>query len=99
MLGSCRRYRIHERHHVVEEAVGLARIDQGQDVGVLELRREANFTQEPISAQDGSELGTQHLERDRAVVLPVAGEIDRRHPAVAELALDRVAVGERCFEV
>ena len=42
-----------------------------------------------------SQLGVQHLERDRPVVLQVAGEVDRGHAAAAELALDAVAVAER----
>ena len=45
--------------------------------------------------REAAELGVQHLERDRPVVAQVAGEVDRRHAAAAELALDRVAAGER----
>ena len=37
----------------------------------------------------------QHLDRDRTIVLQIAREIDRRHSTSPELALDRVAVGER----
>jgi hypothetical protein len=33
----------------------------------------------------------EHLESDRPIVAQVAGEVDRGHPAAAELALDRVA--------
>ena len=43
----------------------------------------------------GGELGPEDLERDRAIVLEVAGEVDRGHAAAAELALDRVAVAKR----
>ena len=35
--------------------------------------------------------GLEHLERDVAVVLEVAGEVDRGHAAGADLALDLVA--------
>ena len=50
--------------------------------------------QEPLGAEHGGELGLQHLDRDLAVVPEVLGEVDRRHAARAELALDAVAVGE-----
>jgi len=41
----------------------------------------------------------EDLEGDKTVVLQVTGEIDRRHPAAAELALDRVAAGEGGLQV
>ena len=41
-----------------------------------------------------AELGTQHLERDLAVVLRSCGQVHRGHPALAELALDPVAVSQ-----
>ncbi len=83
-----------ERHHVVKEAIGLARIDERQDVRVLELRGEADLAQKPLGAEHRGELGPEHLEGDEPVVLEVCGEIDRGHPAAAELALDRVAARE-----
>ena len=43
---------------------------------------------------DGGELGAQDLERDRAVVPEVVGEVDRGHAAASELALEAVAVGQ-----
>ena len=41
----------------------------------------------------------QHLERDRAVVLEVGRQHDARHAAAAEIAVERVAVGERGLEL
>ena len=41
----------------------------------------------------------QHLERDRPVVPEVAGEVDRGHPAAAELALEHVALAEGLAEL
>ena len=40
------------------------------------------------------ELGPEDLHGHQASVLRVVGEIDRRHPAPAELALDGIAGGE-----
>jgi hypothetical protein len=44
--------------------------------------------------QIGGELRVEDLQRDRAVVPEVIGQIDRRHAAPAELALDPVTVAE-----
>ena len=45
-------------------------------------------------AEDGGQLGPEHLERHLAVVAHVVGEVDRGHAALAHLALEAVAVGE-----
>ncbi len=88
------RLALDERHDVVRRAVDLAGIDQPQDVGVLQVGDGLDLTQEPLGADDGRELGAQHLDGDLAVVLEVVGEVDGGHAALAELALDRVAVGQ-----
>jgi len=85
-------------HHVIEEPVRFPGIDECENVRVLELCREADLSQKPLGAEHGGKLGPQHLERDRAVVLEISGEVDRGHAAAAKLALDRVAVGERCLQ-
>ena len=54
--------------------------------------------EEALAADDGGELGVQDLDGDLAVVLEVLGEVDRGHAALAELALEAVAVTERCGE-
>jgi len=54
---------------------------------VVEPGADADLLEEPLSAERCGELGAQHLERHVAVVLQVPGEIDRGHPAGAELAL------------
>jgi len=52
------------------------------------------FLHEPLGAEDGGELGPEDLDGDLAVVLEVLGQVDRGHAAAANLALDRVVVGE-----
>ena len=47
----------------------------------------------------GGQLGVQHLEGDRPVVPEVLREVDRRHAAAPELALDRVAAGQRALQL
>ena len=62
---------------------------------MLERRHHPDLRQEALGAQRHGQLGLEHLERHVPVVLEVAGEIDGGHPALAELALDPVAVAER----
>ena len=61
---------------------------------MLEIRRDANLGEEPIGPELRAELGVEHLERDASVVAQVAREVDRRHSAGADLALDLVAPRE-----
>ena len=85
------------RHHVVEQPLRASRIEQRQNVRMLKIRGELYLLQEAIGAEYGGEFGMQQLDRDFAMVLDVFGEVDRRHSARAELALDPVTVGEmRC---
>ena len=62
---------------------------------MLEPGTEPDLPEEARRTQRGGELGMHDLERDRAVVLQVVGEPDRGHAAAAELAVERVAVGQR----
>src|SRR5207249_3557606 len=83
------------RHNVIEKAICLPRIDQCQDMRMLELCRETDLAQEPLGAEDGGKLRAEHLERDGAVVLEILGEVHRGHPTATELALDSVMVRQR----
>ena len=65
---------------------------------MLQAGCELDLAQEPLGAQRARELGVEHLEGHRAVVLEIAGEVDGGHAAAAELALDAVAVTERVGE-
>ena len=84
-----------QRQHIVEEAAGHTGVDEREDVRVVEPGGDLDLGQEPFVAEDGAELGAEDLEGDLAVVLEVGGEVDRGHPAGAELALDAVAVFQR----
>ncbi len=59
-----------------------------------EMRRDLDLTEESLGTYGRCKLRAQHLERDGAVVLQVAGEIDRGHPAAPEFTPDRVTAGE-----
>jgi hypothetical protein len=61
-------------------------------VRMRELGGGLDLAQEAVGAQRNRQLGTEDLDGDRPVMLEIAGEIDRGHPALAQLALDGVAV-------
>ena len=92
------RLAVDERHDVEQVAVGLARVEQRQDVRVLEVGGELDLGQEALGADHGGELGAQHLERDAAVVADVLGEIDGRHAAGADLTVQAIAVRQGGLE-
>jgi hypothetical protein len=86
------------RHHVVQQPVGLPRVEEWQDVRVLQPRGGADLGEEPLAAERGTEVGVEHLDGDVALVAEIVREIDRGHPARAELALNAVAVSETAGE-
>ena len=51
--------------------------------------------QESFAAKGNRDFRTQGLQRDKALVLDVARQIDQRHPPAAQLLIDDVAIGER----
>jgi hypothetical protein len=82
-------------HHVEQEPLGRARVVQRQDVTVLQVGGDLDLLEEPLGADHGGQFRPQHLERDLAVVLDVVRQVHRRHAALAQLALDDVAIGDR----
>jgi hypothetical protein len=88
------RFPLHVGHHVEEEPVGLAGVEERQDVWVDEPGRDFDFADKPIRAERCGELGAQDLDRDLTRMLEVAGEVDSRHSALAEFPLDGVTIGE-----
>src|SRR6185437_14957255 len=82
------------RHDVVERAARDARIVERQDMWVAEPRGDPDLAEEPLGTERAGELGLQDLDGDATLVLQVLSQIDRCHPAAAELVLDRVAPGQ-----
>ena len=89
------RLALDERHDVVQETGDRTRIVQRQDVGMLQPRGDLDLPEEALGSQGRGELGVEHLDRHGTVMLHVLGQEDGGHPTAAELALNRVAVGER----
>ncbi len=85
-------------HHVEEEAVGLTGVEEGKDVGVLQVRGGLDLGEEALGADDRGQFGLEDLDGDLSVVLDVLGQVHRGHAAFAELPLDPVAIGQRGFQ-
>ncbi len=85
---------VDEGHHVIEEPIGGAGIEEREDVRVLETRRGLDLLHEALGAQHRGQLWLQHLERDPAIVLEILRQVDGRHAARAEMTLDPVGARE-----
>ncbi len=83
-----------ERHHIEQKAVGLARIEESQNMRMLEVRRGLDLGQEALRPDDRRKLRAQHLQGDPAVMPDVMRQVDGGHAAGPDLALDRVPAGE-----
>ena len=57
-----------------------------------------DLAEEPLGPDGYGELGPEHLDGNRAAVLQVPGEENERHPSLAQLPFDRVALGEGSLE-
>ena len=88
-----------ERHDVEDGAVGRPRVEQRQDVRMLQVRRRLDLAQEPLGADARRRAPARStLIATWRSCLRSCGEVDGGHAAGAELALDAVAVGETCTE-
>ena len=87
------RHTLHVRHDIVEEPVGLTRVEERQDVGMLQLSGDLDLAVKPLGAKRRRKLRPEHFHRHIAVVLEVAGQGDRGHAASAHLFPDGIAVG------
>ncbi len=92
------RLAVDERHDVIEERIGLSRIEEREDVRVLEVGGRLDLLHESLGPEHRREFGPQHFDGDLAVVLQVVGEVDVRHAARTQLFSDGIAVGEGGFE-
>ena len=90
------RFALDIRHHVVRPAAQLAvadqsRVDQTQDVRMLQVRGDFDFVEESIRAQRRGDLGVENLDGDFAFVFLVVREEHGCHSATTQLTFDRVA--------
>ena len=66
----------------------------GRMLGCRSARGGPDLPEKPLRAECVPKLGAEHLDGDGSVVLAIAGQVHRRDPALPQLALDGVAVGE-----
>jgi hypothetical protein len=85
-------------HDVVEEAVGLTRVEEGKDVGMLQVGGDLHLLEEALRPHGGGQLGTKHLEGHLAVVLEVSGQVDGGHAARPDLPLDGIPIPQGLAE-
>ncbi len=61
---------------------------------MLQTSGDPDLALESLGAERGGQVRAEHLEGDEAIVAEVPGEVDRRHAAAAELALEEIAVAQ-----
>jgi hypothetical protein len=88
------RLALHEGEHMIEQAARFARVEQREDVRMLERGLDAQLAEEPVGPYRCGELGMKDLERHAALVLDVASEVDGRGATASELSFQLVASGE-----
>ena len=86
-------------HDGVEETSRLAGVQQRHDVGVLELGRDPDLAEESLGADRRGDVRVEHLDRDSALVAPIVREVDVRHAAPTQLAVDDVAFTENLLDL
>ncbi len=85
----------HVGHGEPEQPGGRpAGVMDGEDVRVLELGDELDFSAEALRSKRRGEVGVEHLHGDSPMVLGVEREKYRGHATAPELTLERVRVAE-----
>jgi len=88
------RLAVYVRHHIEELSFHLPRIEQREDVRVLQGCRDVNLGEKTICAEDRRELWVNNFDGDLAAMPHILRQIHGGHSAPTELALDTVAVAE-----
>jgi hypothetical protein len=83
---------LNERHDVEQDVADGSGIVEREDVRMMQVRRDLDLAQESLGADTRRELRAEHFRCDLAVMPDVSREIDGRHPSLAELSLDEVAI-------
>ena len=64
-------------------------------MGVLQLCGDPDLAEKTLAADRRGKLRPEHLDRDLPLMPDVLRQVHRRHPALAQLALERVPVRKR----
>ena len=87
-----------EGHHIVEKTTRFTRIEDWQNVGMLQVGSDLDFPHEPLWSDCGRQRAMEDLDRNLSVMLAVDREVNSGHSAVPQFALDWVDRGERALE-
>ena len=66
---------------------------------MLETGGDLNFPEESVWSQADREVWVEDLERNRAAVPKILGQVDRGHAASTEFPVESVASGQRGLEL
>jgi len=66
---------------------------------MLQLRCNANFGEKPLGPNNRAEVRVQDLQRHAPIMARVTCQLDGRHAATTNLALDLVPASERLVEL
>jgi hypothetical protein len=96
-------FALDQGHDVIQGGRAFRRRDfsavqQGQDVGMVQLGRDGDFAQEALGPQDGRPLGPQDLDGDPTLVPDVLREVHDRHAPLPQHLEDPVVPGQRFIE-
>ena len=82
---------LHEAHRDEQHPVGLAGLEDRDDVGMVDRGRGARFPDEPLPERlVPGQFGRQHLDRDLALQPGVVGAVDHGHATPADLLVQPV---------
>lgn len=93
------RFSTEERHDVIQQTAGFSRVEDCEDVRMKELGARANLAEKSLRAQGSTNLRTQNLDGDSAVVPQIVRGENNCHSACTKLPLNTVPVGEAALEV
>src|SRR5262249_32613514 len=86
---------IHDRHYAVQHSFRLTRVEQRNDVRMVQRRREADFPEKSRTDQRLDELRLERLDGDHPSLRGIAREVHDRRSTTTQLPLDLVPAGER----
>ena len=85
---------VDERHDVVKRVADLARVEQGNQIGMDQTGGEVNLPAEALGAESRRDLGAQDLDRDRPIQPGIVGQQHGSHTPATKLLLHIEAVLE-----
>ncbi len=92
------RLALHQFHDDEGGLVGLPRVVDRDNVGVVEPGGGAGFGQKSSAAFRSQSSSREDFNRDRTVQQGIVSAVDHAHPAPAQFTFQAVAVLERCAD-